>query len=74
MAWQSERDGQQIYDNWFASTASQQSKHADVVQYLDYLENLLGKVHAPENQQVPENETCKAGQVGYNFKWYLGGD
>ena len=37
-----------------------QSKHADVVLYLDYLENLLGEVHAPENQQVPENKTSNA--------------
>ena len=32
-----------------------QSKHADVVQYLDYLESFLAEVHAPENQHVPEN-------------------
>ena len=56
-----------------------QSRHADVVQYLDYLESLLGEVHAPENQQVPENETSNARQARLDgilngTKVPLGGD
>ena len=56
-----------------------QSKHADVVQYPDYLESFLAEVHAPENQRVPENESSNARQARLDrnlngIKVPLGGD
>ena len=56
-----------------------QSKHADVIQYLDYLESFLAEVHAPENQHVPENESSNARQARLDrnlngIKVPLGGD
>lgn len=56
-----------------------QSKHADVVQYLDYLESFLSEVHAPENEEVPENESSNTRQARLDqnlkgIKVPLGGD
>ena len=36
-----------------------QAKHADVIQYLDYLEILPATVYAPEGHEFPANETTE---------------
>ena len=56
-----------------------QSKHADVIQYLDYMEGLLGTIYTPEDHQVPANESTEEKQARMDrilngVKVPLGGD
>ena len=44
-----------------------QSKHADIIQYLDYIEGLLAEINTPEDHQlIHKNETTeeKTGKNG----------
>ena len=57
-----------------------QSKHADIIQYLDYIEGLLAEINTPEDHQlIQKNETTEEKQARMDrilnsVKVPLGGD